>query len=155
MTLGITYQDLSKRFLAGSTPILCKIEHESLDEPIYLTDNNKPIIFEENNYMPCYMKAKLPSSSADSDGSASITISAVDQQMIQLSRTINSPATFTILACYYPRTGIITKLDSYKFSLTGITCDAVSFSAELTNDLALNYSFPNGESTPITTPGVS
>ena len=39
--------------------------------------------------------------------------------------------------------------------MTGITCDAISFTAQLTNDLALDYAFPSGESTPITTPGVS
>ena len=151
---GITYQDLAKRFLDGSTPILCKIEHEDLDEPIYLTDNNKSITYEENVYQPCFMKAKLPDSSSDTNGNATITISAVDQQMIRLARTIDTPATFTIEACFY-KSGVISRLDGYQFSMTGITCDAVSFTAQLTNDLALEYAFPNGESTPITTPGVS
>ena len=150
----ITYQDLAKKFLNGSTPILCKIEHEELDEPIYITDNNKPITYEENVYQPCYMKARLPEDSSETNGSATITISAIDQQLIRLARTINSPATFTIEACLY-RSGIISRLDGFQFSLTGITCDAISFSAQLTNDLGLEYAFPNGESTPITTPGVS
>lgn len=151
---GITYQDLAKRFLDGSTPILCKIEHEDLDEPIYITDNNKSITYEENEYLPCFMKAKLPDNSSDTNGNATITISAVDQQMIRLARTIDTPATFTIEACFY-KSGVISRLDGYQFSMTGITCDAVSFTAQLTNDLALDYAFPNGESTPITTPGVS
>lgn len=152
--MTITYQDLAKKYLDGSTPILCKIEHEDLDEPIYLTDNNKPITYEENVYQPCFMKATLPESSSDTNGSATITISAVDQQMIRLARTIDTPATFTIEACFY-KSGVISRLDGYQFSLTGITCDAISFSAQLTNDLALDYAFPSGESTPITTPGVS
>ena len=151
---GITYKKKKKKFLNGSTPILCKIEHEELDEPIYITDNNKPITYEENVYQPCYMKARLPEDSSETNGSATITISAIDQQLIRLARTINSPATFTIEACLY-RSGIISRLDGFQFSLTGITCDAISFSAQLTNDLGLEYAFPNGESTPITTPGVS
>ena len=125
-----------------------------MEEQKSVSTKNRRRTYEENVYQPCYMKARLPEDSSETNGSATITISAIDQQLIRLARTINSPATFTIEACLY-RSGIISRLDGFQFSMTGITCDAISFTAQLTNDLGLDYAFPNGESTPITTPGVS
>jgi hypothetical protein len=149
----IGYKELSKKFLAGSTPILVKIEHPDLENPIYLTDNNKSIDYEGNAYIPTTMTAKLPENSSETNANATITLSAIDQRMTELVRSISTPPTLTIIACYYSN-GIISKLDGYQFSLTNITIDAISMTADLINDFALEYSFPNGESTSITTPGI-
>lgn len=151
--MSITYKDLSKKFLAGSTPILIEISHKDLSDHIYLTDNNKAIEFEGNTYLPSTIKAQLPENSSETTGSARVSISAVDQRMTELVRSISTPPTLKIVACYYEN-GIISKLDGYVFSLTNITINSISMSADLTNDLMLDYSFPNGESNSITTPGI-
>lgn len=152
--MNLTYQDLAQKYLRGSTPILCEISHPYLKENICLTDNNRKIEYEGKTYLPSTIKAKLPDSSEDSTGNATITISVIDQQLIELVRNIDTPPTFKVIACYY-EDGIISRLDGYQFIMTNLSCDAISMTADLTNDLMLEYAFPNGESTTITTPGIT
>ena len=91
-----SYNFLSQKNLPAVIPCLVAITNG--DDSIYLTDNGEPVTWNDNIYVPCSMRIKLPEQGSDSDGKATIEVSAVDQQLVKLARNADESPTFTIQA---------------------------------------------------------
>jgi len=91
-----SYNFLSQKNLPAVIP--CLVAIKGSDDTIYLTDNGEAITWNGNTYMPCAMRIKLPEQGSDSDGKATIEVSAVDQQLVKLARNADESPTFTIQA---------------------------------------------------------
>jgi hypothetical protein len=145
---------LFKKNVEGSTPILLKVSHTDMEEPLYLTDNSQSLVYEGNTYMPAYFKITLPEASKESVGLAKITMGAVDLRIINLVRNMRSPLKIKFMAEYY-EDGIFSRLDSFEFELINIKWNAMAIEGELTFKSLLDVEFPCGEFTSITTPGIA
>jgi hypothetical protein len=143
-----------KKNVVGSTPILLKVSHSDMKEPLYLTDNSQALVYEGNAYVPAYFKITLPESSKESVGLAKITMGAVDLKVINLVRNMKTALKVKFMAEYY-EDGIFSRLDSFEFELRNISWNAMALEGDLTFKSLLDVEFPSGEFTSITTPGIA
>lgn len=142
------------QFKKGSAPILIKIYHEEMDEPLYITDNNEDLTYQGITYKHAYFKITLPEVTRESMGNASIEIGCVDQQLIRIVRTLTTPPNIKFVATYL-EDGVYSELAGYDMILSNVKWDAKTLSADLTLDLVLNYEFPAGSFTAFNCPGVA
>ena len=135
------------RFKSGIGSTLLMINHESLTEPLYLTDNNRPITYEGHTYNPYFFKFDSPDENEDTDGSAILTISSVDQGFIDLVRSVgqNNPPEVTVVAVWVENWNaepVFSKLSGYDFIMVGVEWNASTMSITLGLDTVLNYDIP-------------
>lgn len=142
------------QFKKGSAPILLKIYHEDMEEPLYLTDNNEDLEYKDVIYKHAYFKITLPEVTKDSMGNASISIGCVDQQLIRIIRSLRTPPNIKFVATYL-EDGVFSDLAGYDMILSNVKWDAKTMTADLTLDLVLNYEFPSGSFTAFNCPGVA
>lgn len=142
------------QFKKGAAPVLIKIYHDDLDEPMYLTDNNEDLTYGGITYKHAYFKITLPEVTKDSMGNARIEIGCVDQQLIRAIRTLTTPPNIKFVATYL-EDGIYSELAGYDMILSNVTWNAKTLTADLTLDLVLNYEFPSGSFTAFNCPGVA
>ncbi|MDR2426475.1 MAG: DUF1833 domain-containing protein [Endomicrobium sp.] len=145
---------LFKKRVPGMVPILLKISHDSLSNPLFLTDNNEPLVYESETYQPASFIFTFPEQSKDSVGLAKITMGAVDQTLINLIRNLTSPLQIRFAAEYY-EDGNFSRLDGFSFQLINVSWNALTFSGDLAFKSLLDMDFPSGEFSSITTPGVA
>lgn len=138
------FNKLAAREINGITPTLCEIEHGG--ETLCFTDNGKSVIWNGKEYTPCVMKIKLPESGKDSDGTASLEISAINRGIMQVIRLADEAPQFTIRAMLVENPlgdePIITELDGYTFLLKDITGVADNLSCKLATALLIGLDFP-------------
>lgn len=142
------------KFKKGCAPVLIKIYHEDMGEPLYLTDNNEDLVYNGNTYKHAFFKINLPEVTKDSMGNASIQIGCVDQQLPQIIRSLETPPNIKFVATYL-EDDVYSELAGYDMILSNVKWDAKSMTADLTLDLVLNYEFPSGSFTPFNCPGVA
>ena len=142
------------QFKKGCTPVLIKVYHEDMAEPLYLTDNNEDLTYDGITYKHAYFKINLPEVTKDSMGNASIEMGCVDQQIINIVRSISTPPNIKFVATYY-EDGIYSELAGYDMIMSNVKWDAKKLTADLTLDIVLNYEFPAGSFTAFNCPGVA
>ena len=142
------------QFKKGSSPVLIKIYHDDMDAPLYLTDNNEDLTYNGITYKSAYFRINLPEVTKDSMGNASITMGCVDQQIIQIIRTLTSPPNIKFVATYL-EDGVYSELAGYDMIMSNVKWNAKTITADLTLDLVLNYEFPAGSFTAFNCPGVA
>ena len=135
------------RVKSGVGSTLLKIDHDSLESPIYLTDNNRPITYEGHTYQPYFFKFEAPEENEDTDGSAILTISSVDQGMIDLVRSVGqmNPPVVSLVAVWienWQSQPVFSKLSGYDFIMAGVDWNAATMSITLGLDTLLNYDIP-------------
>ena len=146
------------RVKAGVGSTLLKINHSSLEEPLYLTDNNEPIEYEGQVYTPYFFKFEAPEENDDTDGSAVLTIGSVDQTMIDLIRSVDTanPPTVTVVAVWvenWETEPVFSQLSGYKFIIVGADWNASTMNLTLGLDTLLNYDIPYDKFTTVNDEG--
>ena len=142
------------QFKKGCSPVLIKIYHEDMEDPLYLTDNDEDLRYKGHVYKHAYFKINMPEVTKDSMGNASIQIGCVDQQLIRIVRSLTTPPNIKFVATYL-EDGVYSDLAGYDMILSNVKWDAKSMTADLTLDLVLNYEFPAGSFTAYNCPGVA
>lgn len=148
------------RVKSGIGSTLLKIEHDSLETPLYFTDNNESLTYEGNTYQPYFFKFEAPEENDDTDGSAVLTIGSVDQQMIDLVRSVDpaNPPTVTVVAVWvenWQSEPVFSKLSGYKFIIAGVDWNASTMSLTLGLDNLLNYDIPFDKFTTVNDEGAA
>lgn len=146
------------RVKSGVGSTLLKIEHSSLDAPLYLTDNNRPITYDGNTYQPYFFKFEAPEENEDTDGSAVLTIGSVDQTMIDIVRSVDpsNPPTVTVVAVWienWQSEPVFSRLSGYRFIIAGAEWNASTMSLTLGLDTLLNYDIPYDKFTTVNDEG--
>lgn len=142
------------QFKKGSAPVLIKIYHQDMEDPIYLTDNNEDLTYNGITYKHAFFKITLPEVTKDSMGNASIEIGCVDQQLIKIVRSLETPPNIKFVATYL-EDGEYSSLAGYDMIMSNVKWDAKSMSADLALDLVLNHEFPSGSFSAFNCPGVA
>lgn len=136
------------RVKTGVGATLIKISHPVLDEPIYLCDNNEEISYKGNVYMPYWFQFEPPEQTDDTDGSATLTISAVDRQISNIIRSApaNVRPQVEIVAVWVENDEngepVFSELSGYVFEIAGAEIDAKSVVCTLGLDTLILYDFP-------------
>lgn len=160
-----TFNELSPKNLNGVIPVLCEIvyiDEDDAEQHIYLCDNNESILWDGvsstigtgNEYLPCAIRYQMPDS--QSGEGAKIVLSAVDQSITRILRTVEDSPIFIMKAMLIsnPLSGspIISELDGQQFLLNNISGTASTIQASLGVALLLDRKCPRMEASIVTIP---
>ncbi len=142
---------------SGVFPILIKIEHASLPEPLRFVNNTEDLSYGGYVYHACPFRFDPPDETEDKITNARITIDAIDQTIVAAIRGMTTPATLTGVAMYWNNEGtpIFEPLVEWAFTLRDVEYDAFSVSGTLIYEDRLDIMIPYREMTPQDVPGVS
>ena len=147
--------NLFRKNLPGFTATLLQISHEDLDAPLCLANNNEDLTYMGNVYKKASFEIELPEQDENSMGNARISLGVVDQQLIEIIRTISTPVTVSFIANYL-EDGVFSYLDGgYDMLLKNVNWNATTLAGDLVLDSILNFNFPSGEFNPHNTNGIA
>ena len=170
-----TLEELFKRETDGSIPVLMDIEHDDIDwgeiersdgtvgdleqENGHLRLINAPysVKYQDKKYLPAYFSFTMPTEDGKSIGQTSVTISAIDQRIINVIRSIDDKPTATFVALFARNDSTISfsKLYKYVFEMDSVTWDGVSAKWNLIFDPAMQVQVPRDTATTLRCPSVS
>lgn len=162
---SMTIEELYSQDTASSIPILLTIRHGGIvwtdnsgaqeNGFLRLINSNVPVIYEDKKYLPANFIFELPSEDGKKVGDTKISISAIDQRIIEVIRSIDSNpiAEITAVFQYISETEItFKKLYNYRFEMQSVEWNGVSAQWKLMFDPAMNVNIPADLATSIRCP---
>jgi hypothetical protein len=134
-------------------PVLMEIDHDDLAAPLYLCNNTEAIVYGGHPYQPVAFKVDFPDESDAGQTSASVTICNIDQQMVEVIRTLETSPTITITAVLYDGTNV-EPVVPMGFTMRGVSYDAMMVQAELIYEDRLENEMLPIEMNPQRFPGI-
>lgn len=163
----VTVEELLSRDTGGSIPILVDIEHSDIvwndgssdqeDGHLRLINANYTVKYDGHTYRPSVFTFTLPSEDGKKVGSTTITISAIDQRVIEVIRSVETKPTATIVAFFSKEDSTITfsKIYNYVFEMDSVSWDGVSAKWSLVFDPVMNKNIPRDLATAARCPAVN
>lgn len=162
-----TIEELFSSSTDGSIPVLLDIEHQDIiwQDADLEQDNghlrliNAPysVRYEGKKYLPSYFEFSMPSEDGKTISSTSVTISAIDQRIISVIRSVNDKPTVTFHAFFTKKDNLITfsKLFKYKFQMDSVSWNGISAKWNLIFDPTMQLQVPRDVGTSLRCPGVA
>ena len=121
--------------------------------PLYLVNNNEPIISRGIEYLPFPFKLNLPSDDGESLPKVSLTISNISNEIIEAIRSELTPPQLTVelVSSAYPNI-VEKRLDFLK--LRSVTYDAITITGQLEVVNVMTNAFPSEVYDPVHYPGM-
>lgn len=151
---SITMSELFDRASDGNIPILVDIQHgnimwedniEQENGHLRLVNNNAKVKYQGKTYYPAYFSFITPSEDGQKVGNTSVTISAIDQRIIEVIRSIKSAPKCVFEAFYTRLTDtqiVFSKLYYYEFQMDSATWDGITAKWNLVFDSAAQLNVP-------------
>lgn len=170
-----TLEELFSKDTDGSIPVLMDIEHEDINwgnikdkdgslgdleqenGHLRLINASYSVKYQGKKYLPAYFAFTMPSEDGKTVGQTSVTISAIDQRIIKIIRSIENKPTVTFVALFSRKDSTVSfsKLYKYSFEMDSVTWDGVSAKWNLIFDPAMQLQVPRDKATNIRCPSVS
>ena len=172
---SITVDELFSTHTSGSFPVLIDIQSDDIvwadndgetvgdqeNGHLRLINANYSVMYKGDNdkahrYMPCSFTFSMPEENGKKVGSTSISISAIDQRIIEVIRLVENKPIAVIEAFFAKKDNTITfaKLYKYVFEMSGVTWDGVTAKWNLTFDPAMQLNVPRDLATKSRCPAV-
>ena len=137
--------------------VLIEITHTygAVSSPIRLTDNPDGASYGGNVYAYFPFRADLPDSKEDGPVHGRLTISAVDQQITAVIRSIEVPATVRAVAVCWPQSGVIEPVASFDLTIRNVSGNVEYITADLIYEERLDNEIPCDTGSPFVFPGAS
>lgn len=161
-----TNEYFGNQFLQGVSCALVEITHPSLQSPILLTDNPGGIEFNGKQYSFYTLKYTPPAVGEDSDGSASLIASSVDQTLITAVRSIDNAKEIMVkvsqlyIENWQPLPDgtqnpdiKMTELQSHSFEVFSASWNATEITFSIGLDLGIMDDTPSGRFSPFNNQG--
>lgn len=170
-----TIEELLGQNTDGSIPVLIDIQHDDItwsentsdytgdqeNGHLRLINANFPVMYKGDSgtahrYMPSVFKFTLPSENGKEVGSTSITISAIDQRVIEVIRSVSTKPKAVIEAFFMRSddTIMFSRLYRYEFEMNSVSWDGVSAKWNLVFDPAMQLNVPRDLATQARCPAV-
>lgn len=163
-----TLEELFSEDISGNIPILLDIVHEDIfwgeghddteendligqtNGHLRLINNNIPVIYEKKKYLPSKFTFEQPQEDGHKVGNTSITISAIDQRIIEIIRSIESKPRAMVIAAFQKLDNtkiVFSKIYHYTFEMSNANWDGVTAKWDLTFDPAMSRNIPVDKAT--------
>ena len=162
-----TIEELFSSSTDGSIPILLDVQSDEIvwddndTEQEYghlrLINCPTPVRYNGHKYLPAYFAASLPEEDGQKVGNASLTISAIDQRIIQIIRSITTQPKCVIESLFAKMnddTFVFRKLNKYEFVMDSVSWDDVSAKWELIFDPVAQINVPRDKGSSIRCPAI-
>lgn len=169
----MTLKELMSSSTVGTFPVLIDIQSEQIQwnydrsetDPrhrqehghLRLINSNAAVVYNGCLYEPAVFNCELPSEDGSKVGNTSITISAVDQRIIQVIRSITSKPTAYIESFFTKISDtqyVFSKMYHYEFQMTSVTWDRVSAKWNLVFDPSMQVNVPRDTGTALRCPAI-
>lgn len=154
MTISTTFKESFFAQQTGECPLfLLTLEHDDLEGPVRLVNNQEAITSRGNEYSPCAFEITLPDDKAEELPKLRLTIDNVAREIVQTVRDLASAPTVTIeiVLASDPDTVEATAANA---TLETAEYDALSVVGTFGWDDLLAEPFPSGTFDPLTHPGL-
>lgn len=152
----------------GEIPILAEIQHKdikwadsSLDQEngyLRVVNNNVGVKYDGKTYLPCQFKFQKPTEDGKQYSNTTISISAIDQRIIDVIETIKEKPKIVIDA-FYTRLDedrlAFSKLYKYEFEMSNANWDFITATWTLSQDKITSINLPKDLATTYRCKGVN
>lgn len=140
-------QSIARRETDEVWLMLVKIDEETLPSPYYFVNNTEQITSNGQVYLPFPFTMDMPEDTSDRMPEVTLTIDAVDQQIVDtIRRAVGIPTVeMSVIIASEPDTVIVGPMS---FSLTNATYDENHISGTLAYENYLNEPWPSGIMSP-------
>lgn len=164
---SVTIEELFASGTDGSIPVLIDVTHDALvwDDDQYEQENghlrliNSPtaVRYDGHKYLPSYFSFTLPQEDGQKIGKTSVVISAIDQRVVQLIRSIKTKPRMSIVAFFAKPTETsfaFSKVYHYKFEASNASWDDSTAKWDLVFDPITQMNVPKDLGTRTRCPGI-
>lgn len=169
----MTLKELFASTTDGTFPILIDIQsdqivwnysgnesdyrHRQENHHLRLINSNAAVVCNGYLYEPAVFTCEMPSEDGSKVGNMSITISAIDQRIIEIIRSITSkPSAF--IDSFFTKISdsqyIFSKMYHYEFQMTSVTWDNVTAKWNLVFDPSMQVNVPRDTGTALRCPAI-
>ena len=168
----VALEELWKQNTDGHIPVLLEIfnpdikwEDDSLDqENMYLRviDDTNPVVYRGKKYIPARFTYTPPEENGKTVGQASITLSAIDDRVVQMLRSIELQCDVTVMAMFAKETTAngnstyrFLPLDNLRARMPSATYDRITAQLNLSYKDVLKLNVPRDKATKNQLPSVN
>lgn len=153
-----TLQQIYRLTSEGSFPAFLEIYHPEIDGGVWrLVNYRTDLVYNGNTYSAAIFTFTPPKYSDKQINNATISISAIDQSVIELIRKLSSRASAKIVAGFYFEGGDLTidPIEEWEFKLSSVNWTEISATWELLYDDRLDIQVPTDKMSAQKCPGVA
>lgn len=136
------------------TLLVVRLDHDTLEEPLYFVNNTEAISVNGQEYQPCGMEFAMPDEQEDGIRTARVVIANIDQALTPLIRSARGEPQLTIsivsstdLAASPPEFDNV-EIAMLPMQLYAVTYDRVKIEGTLRFETASAHQFPQGSYNP-------
>ncbi len=164
---ALALEELWKQDIDGYLPVLFEIynpdikwDDDSLEqENMYLRiiNDSNPVWYKGKKYIPCHFEFTPPSEDGKSLGAATASISAIDNRVVQLLRSIQVQCEVNVVAAFAKAdtTYRFLPMENYKFEMQSATYNATTATFNLINRNVMKLNVPRDIATKNRLPSVN
>lgn len=169
---SIALKELFSESTSGNIPLLAEIRHEHIkwkdnsqeqdDGYFRIINDTAPVRYKGKRYMPAFFSFSIPSEDGKKIGNTTITISAIDQRIIEIIRSINSKPPVLVINAVFVRKTIDDKmayefheLGEYRFLMTNVRWSETTAQWDLVFDSTMQINVPIDKGTEFRNPAIN
>lgn len=169
---SITIKELFDESSSGLLPVMADIEHDHIvwndnsaeqeNGHLRLINDGAAVKYKGKKYMPSVFQFTMPTEDGKKIGNTTITVSAIDQRIIEIIRSINNnPPTLTITAVFGKRNvdGRVGyefhELNEYKFTMNNCRWTETTAQWDLVFDTTMQINVPIDMGTKFRNPAIN
>lgn len=166
-----TIEELYKENKSGHIPVLLDIISDEIiwddnyknqeNGHMRLINSDTAVMYNGNKYLPAYFSCSLPQEDGKKIGNASITISAIDQRIIQIIRSITQQPKCVIESVYAKMKTeddhtvfVFKKLNKYEFAMSSVSWNESTADWTLVFDPAMQINVPKDKGSIMRNPAI-
>lgn len=168
----VTLEELFSQDTSGAIPILADVVHENIiwkddsyeqeNHHLRLINDTTAVKYKGHVYMPAYFGFVTPQEDGKKIGNTTITISAIDQRIIEVIRSITENPPRLIIETFFCKTKInertafqFSSLGRYEFRMTNVRWNETTAQWDLVFDPAMQLNVPVDTANEIRCPAVN
>lgn len=153
-----TLQQIYRLTTNGSFPAFLRITHPLITNGVLkLVNYHSDLVFDGELYSASSFKFTPPKYADRKHSNAAITISCIDQSIVEIIRKIQTRAKASVVAAFYFEGGdlSIDPIEEWSFDLSNVTWDGLSATWTMVFDDHMNNRVPCNTMSAMACPGVA
>lgn len=169
---SVTLKELFNEDTSGVFPLLADIQHDNIiwhddsmeqeDGHFRIINDNAAVKYKGQRFIPCNFSFTFPSEDGKKIGNTTITVSAIDQRIIEIVRSINNIPPVLVIKSVYVRRTIEDKiayefhdLAEYRFKMNNCRWSESTAQWDLVFDSSMQINVPIDMGTEFRNPAIN
>ena len=167
-----TLKELFEENSSGVIPILADVQHDGIvwtdnsyeqeDHHLRLINDTCAVKYNGHKYLPSNFSFTMPEENGKKIGSTTITISAIDQRITEIIRSITEKAPKLVIESFFVKRDVdgntayaFSKMCHYEFEMTNVRWDSLNAQWDLVFDSTMQLNVPLDEANDLRCPAIN